>query len=195
MPDPTEATQEKELPPFQIVATARGLFREAEMDQLIAEHEPLLTEGKLATGFADTTVRRSRILLIEKNAQYEWLYRRFWDAAVELNRQFFCVDISHIEGNIQLARYDSTDSGFYDWHTDFADLAPQRKISITVQLSRPEDYDGGDLEIFFRNPPVSMDRTRGSLIAFPSFAVHRVTPVSRGTRWSLVAWISGRRWN
>jgi PKHD-type hydroxylase len=39
-----------------------------------------------------------------------------------------------------------------------------------------------------------MDRTRGAFIAFPSFAVHRVSPVTRGTRWSLVAWITGSRW-
>ena len=55
------------------------------------------------------------------------------------------VDITGIEGNIQLARYDSSDQGFYDWHTDFAGYRPLRKISISIQLSRSEDYDGGEL--------------------------------------------------
>jgi predicted 2-oxoglutarate/Fe(II)-dependent dioxygenase YbiX len=165
------------------------------MDRLIAEHEPLLTPGKLGTGRGNAQIRRSRVVLIENTEKYQWLYRRFWQAAQELNQRYFCVDISYIEGNIQLARYDSSDQGFYDWHTDFADLAPRRKISITVQLSRPEDYEGGDLELLFLKSPHAMDRTRGALIAFPSFAVHRVTPVTRGTRFSLVAWISGRRWS
>jgi predicted 2-oxoglutarate/Fe(II)-dependent dioxygenase YbiX len=186
---------ERALPPFQIVATASGLFSDAEMDRLIAEHEPLLTQSRLGTGRADANIRRSQVVLIENTEEYQWLYRRFWQAAQELNRRYFCVDIAYIEGNIQLARYDSSDRGFYDWHTDFADLAPRRKISITVQLSRPEDYEGGDLELLFLSSPRRMDRTRGAFIAFPSFAVHRVTPVTRGTRWSLVAWISGRRWS
>ena len=99
-----------------------------------------------------------------------------------------------MEGNIQLARYDGTDQGFYDWHTDFAGFRPLRKISVSIQLSRSEDYEGGDLELLFGNQAEAMDRTRGAFIAFPSFVLHRVTPVTRGTRWSLVAWILGNRW-
>jgi predicted 2-oxoglutarate/Fe(II)-dependent dioxygenase YbiX len=184
----------QDLPPFQIAATARDLFTENEMDGLIANHEALLTQSRLGTGRGNADVRRSQVVLIDKTEEYLWLYQRFWAVAAEFNRRYFCVDISYIEGNIQLARYDSSDQGFYDWHTDFGDIAPHRKISITVQLSRPEDYEGGDLELFFRSPPHKMDRTRGAFIAFPSFALHRVTPVTRGTRWSLVAWISGARW-
>jgi len=185
---------ENSLPPFQILATAKDLLTEVEMDQLIADHAALLTEGKLGTGRGNAEIRRSQIAFIGQEGKHGWLYGRFWKAAEELNRRFFCVDISYIEGNIQLARYDSSDRGFYAWHTDFADLAPRRKISFTVQLSRPEDYDGGDLELFFRGQPYQTDRTRGTLLAFPSFALHRVAPVTRGTRWSLVAWICGSRW-
>jgi PKHD-type hydroxylase len=46
----------------------------------------------------------------------------------------------------------------------------------------------------FGNSPLKLDKTRGTFIAFPSFMLHRVTPVTRGTRWSLVAWILGTRW-
>jgi PKHD-type hydroxylase len=87
-----------------------------------------------------------------------------------------------------------TDRGFYDWHTDFSGFRPLRKISISIQLARPEDYEGGDLELLFANQPESLEKTRGTFIAFPSFVLHRVTPVTRGTRWSLVAWILGTRW-
>ena len=86
------------------------------------------------------------------------------------------------------------DSGFYDWHTDFAGITPRRKLSISVQLSRPEDYDGGDLELLFTSSPYKAARERGKFIVFPSFCLHRVTPVTRGTRWSLVAWVLGTRW-
>lgn len=176
------------------MATARDLFTDAEMDQLIADHEPQLAEGQLGRGGGDTNMRRSQIAFIRKTGRHRWLYQRFWEAAQELNRLYFGVQLSYIEGNIQIARYASTDQGFYNWHTDFGDIAPNRKLSISVQLSHPDDYEGGDLELFFRDPVYQMERTRGAFIAFPSFAVHRVTPVTKGTRWSLVAWVSGARW-
>jgi PKHD-type hydroxylase len=164
------------------------------MDRLITDHEPLLTEGILAAGNANSHIRKSQTFLFRNTEKYQWLYRRIWEVAAECNRLFFSVDISGVEGAIQLARYASSDAGFYTWHTDFADTAPLRKISISIQLSSSEDYEGGDLELLFREAPVALDRTRGTLLAFPSFALHRVTPVTRGTRWSLVAWINGPRW-
>jgi len=190
---PLNQNENQTLPPFQIGVLAEGLLREAEMDQLIADHADMLTQGQLGTGGNDTSIRRSRIAFLEKE-KYSWLYRRLWETAAQLNRRFFCVDISRVESNVQIARYDSSDSGHYDWHTDFGDIAPGRKISISVQLSRPEDYEGGDLELMYKGEPDKAERARGALIAFPSFVLHRVSPVTRGTRWSLVAWIVGARW-
>lgn len=184
---------DQQLPPFQIAATAQGILRPEEMDQLISSHAASLTEGRLGTGQGNTSIRRSQTVFLDQQ-KYDWVYRRLWEAAVELNRRFFCVDISGVEGNVQLARYDNSDQGFYDWHTDFGDIAPGRKISISIQLSNSEDYDGGDLQLLFKGQPETADRTRGTLVVFPSFVLHRVTPVTRGTRWSLVAWITGTRW-
>jgi len=164
------------------------------MDRLIAEHAPLLTEGRLAPGGTNAQLRRSQIVMLGQERQHEWLYQRIWSAAQECNRMFFCVDIVGVEANIQLARYDSSDSGFYDWHTDFAGIRPLRKLSVSIQLSRPEDYDGGELELLYGTVPQRLGRARGAFLIFPSFMLHRVTPVTRGTRWSLVAWVLGRRW-
>lgn len=180
-------------PPFQIAAIAWGLLTEPEMDQLIADHATSVTEGKLGTGGTAAEVRRSQVAFLDVE-KYAWLYRRIWQAAQELNSKYFGVEIFGITESIQIARYAGSEQGFYTWHTDFADLAPRRKISISVQLSRPEDYEGGDLELLFREAPHRAERARGALVAFPSFVLHRVTPVTAGTRWSLVAWISGPRW-
>jgi len=185
---------DRALPPFQAVAQTRGVFTDAEMDRLIAEHASQLGEGKLGAGNTNPEIRRSQIAFLGREAKYQWLYERMWTAAQDCNRLFFCVDIRGIEGNIQLARYDSSDRGFYHWHTDFAGNRPLRKISLSVQLARPEDYDGGDLELLYSEGPHRLDKARGTFIAFPSFMLHRVTPVTRGTRWSLVAWIIGNRW-
>jgi PKHD-type hydroxylase len=185
---------EQALPFFQPFATAQGFLSEPEMDRLIAEHVPLLAEGKLGPGNTDSQIRRSKVVMFGTERKYDWLYDRIWAAAQECNRQFFCVDLAGVEANIQLARYDSSDQGFYDWHTDFAGIRPLRKISVSIQLSRAEDYEGGDLELLYGTEPQAMDKARGAFIAFPSFLLHRVTPVTCGTRWSLVAWILGPRW-
>jgi PKHD-type hydroxylase len=186
--------QELALPPFQPYATARGFLTDAEMDRLIGEHEQQITEARLGPGNSNAEIRRSQVVMFGPEPKYQWLYERIWGAAEQCNRQFFCVEIGGVENNIQLARYDSGDRGFYNWHTDFATIRPHRKISVSIQLSRPDDYDGGDLELMFGVNPQPVDRTRGAFIAFPSFMLHRVTPVTRGTRWSLVAWILGTRW-
>jgi predicted 2-oxoglutarate/Fe(II)-dependent dioxygenase YbiX len=186
--------REQALPYFQPYATAQGFLSDAEMDRLIAEHLPLLEEGKLGPGNTNAQIRRSKVVMFGTEQKYAWLYDRIWAAAQECNRQFFCVDLKGVEANIQLARYDSSEQGFYDWHTDFAGLRPLRKISVSIQLSRPDEYEGGDLELLYGNQPQPMDKARGAFIAFPSFLLHRVTPVIRGTRWSLVAWVLGDRW-
>ena len=188
------ANEQRELPPFQPFATAAGFLTDAEMDRLIVEHAPLLAEAKLGPGNTNAQIRRSQVVMLGAESKYDWLYDRLWTAAQECNRLFFCVDIAGVEANIQLGRYDSSDRGFYDWHTDFAGIRPLRKLSISIQLSRAEDYDGGDLELMYGIQPQKLDKARGAFIAFPSFMLHRVTPVTRGTRWSLVAWILGTRW-
>jgi PKHD-type hydroxylase len=185
---------EQTLPFFQPFATAQGFLSDQDMDRLIAEHRPWLAEGRLGPGNTNPDIRRSQIVMLGAEPKYDWLYDRIWAAAQECNRQFFCVDLAGVEANIQLGRYDCADRGFYNWHTDFAGLRPLRKISVSIQLSRAEDYEGGDLELMYGEQPAKMDRRRGAFIAFPSFLLHRVTPVTRGTRWSLVAWILGPRW-
>ena len=186
--------KEQELALFQPDATAQGFLSAQEMDWLIAEHAPALSEGKLSFGNTDANLRRSRIAFLGQEQKYSWLYQRLWAAVQVCNPQCFDVDVAGIENNVQIARYDSAESGFYDWHFDFGPAKPERKLSISIQLSDSADYDGGDLELLYGNVPKQLDRTRGAFIIFPSFMLHRVTPVTRGTRWSLVAWIYGKRW-
>jgi len=99
---------------------------------------------------------------------------------------------------------------FYDWHCDSWE-APYankdnpdtfgkiRKLSVTCSLSSPEDYEGGELEFDFRNTDPDKPairkcaeiKPRGSIVVFPSHVWHRVKPVTKGTRYSLVIWNLG----
>ena len=93
--------------------------------------------------------------------------------------------VSFIEP-IQIARYFEGDH--YDIHFD--GFTP-RKISLTIQLSDPDNYTGGELEIGLPNNPVTAPKEVGTAILFPSWMPHAVKPVTSGIRYSLVAWGHG----
>jgi PKHD-type hydroxylase len=68
-----------------------------------------------------------------------------------------------------------------------------RKLSLSVQLSEPEDYEGGSLLLYNGEEPMTLPKTRGTGLFFPSYSLHEVTPVTKGIRYSLVAWFLGPR--
>lgn len=101
-------------------------------------------------------------------------------------------DLTELEG-IQIAEYEP--GGFFDWHGDIdfpRDDNSQRKISCSLQLSKPDAYEGGDLLVETAgNEIFTMPRTQGTIILFPSIAKHKVTPVTAGKRYSAVGWMRG----
>jgi PKHD-type hydroxylase len=71
---------------------------------------------------------------------------------------------------------------------------PVRKLSISIQLTDPEEYEGGELKLYDgEEEGVLMDKTQGTLIIFPSYVLHEVMPVTKGTRNSLVTWVTGKQ--
>jgi len=66
-----------------------------------------------------------------------------------------------------------------------------RKLSVTVQLSDEDSYEGGDLQFMINNRIENAPRKKGTVIVFPSFILHRVTEVTKGKRNSIVGWLSG----
>ena len=80
----------------------------------------------------------------------------------------------------------------YGWHQDYGGkIAPSRKLSLVLQLSDPAQYEGGNLQVMTGGEPANVRKQRGLIAAFPAYTLHQVTPVTQGTRQSLVAWISG----
>jgi len=148
----------------------------------------------------DDTYRRSNIRFIEKQDQrFEFLYDEMWKDVIGINDEWFNVHISKLD-YIQLAEYTEQQQGEYKRHHDVfwvnGDPKYHRKLSAVIQLSDPADYDGGDLQFFDVNesPNPEYIRNQGSIVFFPSFIHHGVSPVTRGTRHSLTLWFDGPKW-
>ena len=119
----------------------------------------------------------------------EWLLQRIWSVMSEVNERFFGFQL---EGTEMLQYTVYREGDYYKWHIDKGrETRKRRKLSMTIQLSHPEEYDGGDLELQPGLGVVQMPKDFGRVIAFPSWVLHQVTPVSRGTRRSLVVWAHG----
>lgn len=143
--------------------------------------------------------RRSKVAWFNEH-DVEWLYPKIEYISQQLNGQFYDFDLWGFNEDMQYTVYEESDEGFYDWHADSyttiennIDLRLPRKMSLTIQLSDPDDYEGGDLEINAGGRIIKAPRTLGLAVAFPSYQLHRVTPVTKGTRRSLVVWITGPR--
>jgi len=91
---------------------------------------------------------------------------------------------------ILVFKYTADRGDHYIWHTDLIQDTHIRKLSFSIQLTDPSEYEGGDLEFMpaLNDPTV---RKQGYITIFPSFCTHRVTPVTRGTRHVIVGWIYG----
>jgi len=139
-------------------------------------------------------IRRTHIAWMYYDDQSRWIYDLLGWIANQLNATNFGFDLYGFVDALQYTVYEASESGhgFYDWHMDQGRTQSPRKLSMVLQLTDPSEYDGGDLEFMGTNTSVAT-KELGSVHLFPSYVMHRVTPVTRGIRRSLVGWISGPR--
>ena len=139
-------------------------------------------------------IRESNIKWIPPSNNWEWLYDLLIESVYTANQSFYNFSIDYSKEYIQFTEYDYSYKGHYTWHMDMGSIHQTiRKLSLVIQLSNPEGYEGGELEICNGNlkKPITAPKTQGSLTIFPSYLLHRVTPVTKGTRRSLVWWVGG----
>lgn len=137
-------------------------------------------------------IRRSKVGWLEYSPEYSWVYEKLSMVISNINAQFFNYDITGFGEAIQLTNYESTDHGTYGWHTDRGHGGgTSRKLSLVMHLSHPNEYEGGNLQLLESSDPINVEQERGTIQIFPSWMLHRVTPVTRGTRQTIVAWITG----
>lgn len=161
-------------------------------DKIIQQHLAMPPEDATTFNSAND-YRSSKIRWVQDKEIREIL----WWYAQEANRQAFGFDVENV-GGIQFTEYGTEYGGKYDWHHDVdwqSDAAFDRKISVVLQLSDGKYYEGCDFQFDeVQNPDPDALRAKGTIICFPSYLRHRVTEITKGSRYSLVAWFEGPRW-
>ena len=187
----TTWTLYKEIP--NLYVTLPNYFSEQECDYITnyGLSKTLNVAGAGMDEQPQTDIRKSNVVFIEPNSETDMIYTKLTDAVFLANDNLFGYDLFSFGENLQFTEYVAPD-GKYDSHIDIFPNGLIRKLTIVVQLTNPEDYDGGDLELLCSvENPIPTPRNRGTVIVFPSWLMHRVTPVTRGKRHSLVGWING----
>ena len=166
----------------------------AEIEKLVASIDFVRAQTQAEdNGLTETEYRKSNVKWLPLTPEYKWIYDKIGDMAYEANQNLYHFDLHSMPEQIQYTEYYDHEKGHYDWHMDtgYGNLS-QRKISVTVQLSDTHDYEGGDLQLWPGGTyPLVAPRGKGNVVIFPSFMMHRVTPVTRGTRKSFVLWLGG----
>ena len=158
---------------------------------LASDAEP--QQGSLITdSVVDNKIRSSTVRWLFDDELQDVLFR----FVTEANTNAFGMNVSNY-AEMQFTEYHASQGGHYDWHHDVdwnGTRAADRKLSITVQLSDPSEYTGGDFEFGTCETPKQDVKLKGTVLVFPSYLDHRVLPVTSGVRKSLVAWFHGPRW-
>jgi PKHD-type hydroxylase len=165
-------------------------------DRVVELAKQLPTKDGAVFDSGDTTsivrsYRKSKIRWIPKTEQFMWLYWELASLVNIANKRMWNFDIQGMQEDIQFTEYHGNDQGFYDWHLDVGESTSMRKISIVVMLSDPADYEGGLLQFKTGQTERTVPREKGTVILFPPYFLHRVIPVTAGTRRTLVLWVSG----
>jgi len=139
--------------------------------------------------------RKSKITWMSDN----WMYRQIQPVIHEVNALAGWNFQWSMTESFQFTKYEGNQKQHYDWHTDSGDADDNgltRKISASLILANDDEYEGGDFQICIPNPNQNKIiniklKQKGTMIFFPSFVWHRVVPVTKGTRYSLVCWSKG----
>lgn len=164
------------------------------IEQIVKDASERQTEKATTFGLDGDDIRSSRVAwLSDHKPLLDFLY----DFVDHSNQSAFNFNIFK-KAEIQYTEYHASEQGHYAWHHDVdwtRHDGLDRKISITVQLSDPSEYEGGYFEFGDGVTAVPEEaRTKGTVLIFPSYIAHKVSPITSGVRRSLVAWFEGPTW-
>lgn len=169
-------------------------FTAWECDRIVAAIADVPTnEAKLVGGNRNHIQRNANLVWMDDVGDLSWVMTRLIEVVSRSNNQKFNFDLREFAESPQIATYDAANGGHFAWHSDIGlgRVAFKRKLTLVLQLSNPETYDGGDLEIRPSAQIELANRAQGAVSVFPSFALHQVTPMEWGIRRSLTVWAHG----
>lgn len=171
-------------------------FNSEDLDKIYKDVGEIDFVKATTIGGDNKEARSSSIKWIPQNMKWNWLYSKLMDMAIEANQNLWNFDLHSAPEQIQYTEYYASEGGHYTWHQDIGPgMLSLRKVSITVQLSSPDEYEGGDLDIWQGgNGHLTSPRGAGTVVIFPSYMMHRVSPVTTGTRRSFVLWLGGEHY-
>lgn len=179
------------------------IFTSEELESIIA----YCAKQKLETGVVvspdgapaiESERRKSDIKFIHPDNNNYWIFDRLQKAIAHLNDRYYGFDLTGFD-SFQYTEYNKEGSK-YDFHMDTvmgaqktSNLYGTRKLSMIIPLVDRSEYEGGDFELITGLPENAevVDQIKGRMIVFPSFMLHRVTPIVSGVRKSLVVWCVG----
>lgn len=142
----------------------------------------------------DLSIRNSEVCFIRPNETIDWVFKKFNYVIESMNNSYFNFDLNGYEA-FQYTEYNENENGKYDFHIDMSltqlNTNEHRKLSVVLFLSDPSEYEGGNFEIQTSPNVEVVEQIKGRIILFPSFVLHRVTPVTKGVRKSIVLWVEG----
>lgn len=174
-------------------AFANNVFTDEEISKIIKIGKSKKAAKALIGGsnVPDNKIRKGKTAWISPDQDSEWLFRKLTDIIVKVNKDFFNFDLHGMLEPLQFTIYDGKKTK-YNAHIDRVKNSSSRKLSAVLQLSDPEDYEGGSLELFPNSLEAhEIEKKKGLITFFPSYMLHRVTPVTSGKRLSLVVWVHG----
>lgn len=200
-----------------MIRIIRGAFSDVQCDELIEHFNTNKSEESRYVSEAskgkqkfdkDTKIAKSRVLDLPIESEYN---KVTWDIA-----KMFCKDYDYtINGQTGLRMFKYEEGGHFVWHTDAQNGLDVDQVTITIQLSKPEDYDGGNFlfgsldgnahivdyadmewgsERLERDMKINhtLTKERGTVCIYDSRNWHKVTPVTRGCRYGMINWFSDR---
>jgi PKHD-type hydroxylase len=138
-------------------------------------------------------IRKCQLKWMHVTEDNTWVYQRLVDAIQKINSECFNLNLYGIQ-TLQYTIYDANNNEFYAPHRDIYDKIVNglvRKLTFSIQLSDPSEYEGGDLVTDVGHHPETASKTKGDMIFFLSTSVHEAKPVTKGTRHVLVGWVVG----
>lgn len=191
-PDPTKGNGSwpLKLDHVENWAWRSDVFTPEELDTILEIGKRTELHKGSTNGVQSDKNRNSFVQFLFPNEITGWVFERLAGAITEVNELFFRFDLNGMEQGLQFTRY-TAPGEHYSWHIDKGFMVPARKLSLSLQLNDPSEYSGGELQLKLGRQNHTMTKERGMVTFFPSYTLHRVRPVTKGTRYSLVAWVSG----